>query len=102
MRSQYDLPMKVQGYMIVAEYDGNRLCLDGTNKAARVALRGAEHDQGPVEIPIEDITEVALKSASVFTNGKLVVQTRDGKAYTAHFRRKQQQEWVGLHSLLGI
>lgn len=100
--NDYRAGMQVDGYMIRAEYDGNRLCLDGTNKAAQVALRGGEYDQGPLVIPVEAITEVAFKPASVLSNGKLVVRTRDGKAYQAHFRRKQQQDWERLHQALGI
>jgi hypothetical protein len=94
--------MKVQGYMIVAEYDGNRLCLDATNKAAQVALRGPQWDQGPLILPIEDITEVDLKPASELANGRLTVRTRGGESYVAHFRRKQQGEWARLVDVLGI
>ena len=82
--------VKVQGHGIVAEYDGNRLCF---------APREGEQ---PVIIPVEQITEVALKSASMLAYGRLVVLTRDGQAFTARFRRGQQREWVGLQSLLGI
>lgn len=101
-RPNYPQSMHVDGYMIRAEYDGARLCLDGTNRAAQVALRGPEAGQGPLILPVEDIAAVELKAASVLANGKMVVTTRDGRRYQAHFRRKQQADWDRLVAALGI
>lgn len=94
--------MKIDGYMIRAEYNGELLCLDGTNKAAQVALRGEDHDQGPLMLPVSDIAAVELKPASVLANGRLTVRTKDGRKYSAHFRRKQQADWERLEAALGI
>lgn len=83
------------GYMIEGSWDGEVLKVRGTNKASRVALAGADHDQDVV-VPKSDLTDVSLKDASVLTNGNLCVTTRDGKTYQLHFRRKQQAEFSAL------
>jgi hypothetical protein len=91
----------VDGYMIDVNYDGQTLTVRGKNKAARVALAGADHGEGDVVIPRHEIASATLKDASMLVNGNLVVHTAGGRKYQLHFRRKQQADFEQLAQQLG-
>lgn len=112
------LTMKIDGYMITAEFDGSVLTLHANNAAARAALLGpkslakvADHladKAGDIErrrltvegdevgIPLAAITGVTFKPASMLTNGNLIIETDQGGKYQAHFRKKQGADFEQL------
>lgn len=124
-------PSSVQGYGVVADFDGQTLTLRATNAAARAALLGtkslaavadrfaerAEEQAAArgeqialprlsvagdsIAIPLHAIVSIDLKRANVVTNGNLIVHTADGKKYQAHFRRKQAAGFAALFADLG-
>lgn len=89
----------IQGYMIDVDWDGETLRVHGKNKAARVALAGADHDSDVV-VPRAAIADVTLKDASMMGNGNLRVTTADGTKYQLHFRRKQAEDFRALAAAL--
>lgn len=91
--------MTVEGYLIDVDYDGHRLHVHGRNKAARIALAGADHTSD-VDIPREAIERVEFRNANPVTNGTLTVHTRDGRTYRLHFRRKQREPFEQLADAL--
>lgn len=99
MPAPYTRHMHARGYMLEVEYDGQTLTAEGTTKAARIALRGAEHDQGPLILNRADITQVDHKPASALTNGRLTLHTAGGR-YVLHFRRKQAGAFTELAAAL--
>jgi hypothetical protein len=92
--------MNVHGYMIDAEWDGQTLTVTGSNKAARVALRGEQHGDGPLVVSKEDLALVDFKDASMMVNGKITVTTRDGAKHQLHFRKKQAGDFRTLADAL--
>lgn len=96
------LPMlTAQGYGVTASYDGQALTMEGTNKAARMALAGQHHAAGPVVVDREAISEVTWKPAGRLTNGNLQVFTQDGGRYQLHFLRKHTDDMAALARQLG-
>lgn len=93
--------MKAHGYMIDAEWDGTTLAVTGTTKAAQVALRGQQRNDGPLLVDRAEMALVTFKEASALTNGKLIVQTRSGAKHQLHFRKKQAAEFRELADQLG-
>jgi hypothetical protein len=87
--------VKVTGYGVVAEWDGQTLTATGTNTAGRAALGGQ------VEVLRADIAGAAVKPASGMTNGRLTVTTGDGARHHLHFRKKDQPAWQELAAALG-
>lgn len=92
--------MEFDGYMIKVWWDGTTLRIRGSNKAARVALAGRDHDQDVV-LPRSEIAEARLKNANPLTNGNLIIRTSEGRKYQLHFRRKHQQDFERLAEELG-
>lgn len=92
--------MRAHGYMVDVELTDDALTAAGTTRAARVALRGSEHDAGPLVIPRDSITSVEWKGASALVNGRVTVHHAGGTA-VLHFRRKQQAELEGVAQALG-
>lgn len=82
-------PLRVEGYMIEASWDGETLRVVGRNKAARMALSGENHGEDVV-VTRGHIASVAFKPASALVNGKITVTTIGGQSYQLHFRKKQQ------------
>lgn len=92
--------MNVNGYGVEAEWDGRQLVARGTNKATRVALRGAEHDQGDLVVPAAELASVELREAGKLTNGRLTVHTTGGASYRLNFLRKHAEGFRQLHTEL--
>lgn len=92
--------MQAHGYMIDVELTDDTLTAEGTTKPARIALRGSEHDAGPLVIPRATITSVEWKPANPVVNGKITVHHAGGKAQI-HFRRKQQADMEPVARALG-
>lgn len=88
--------------MIEVEYDGDTLVANGTTKAAQVALRGQQRNDGPVVIARDDIGRVEWKPATALVNGRLTVHTVAGNRYVLHFRRKQAPDFTELATQLGV
>lgn len=94
--------MRVRGYLVEAEWDGETLTARGTNKVSNAALLGEDHAAGEVSIPKEWIASVVLKEPKLFggVNGNLVVTTVEGKRYQLHFRKKSLEEFRALAQAL--
>lgn len=92
--------MKLRGYMIEVEYDGQTLTAEGTNKQAQIALRGQERKLGPVVLDLSEIASVEFKQASPVINGNVIVHAADGKKYQLHFRRKSREQFAELARVL--
>lgn len=92
--------MHLRGYMIEVTLDGETLTVEGTNKPARIALRGIDHDAGPVVLNREQIASVEHKKASALVNGKVTVKTATGEKYDLHFRKKSNDEFEQLAAAL--
>lgn len=90
------------GYGIVAEFDGTTLTVEGNNKAARMALAGKDHGEGPVTISVDQIGEVTWKAAGRLTNGNLTIIETAGKRYQLHFLRKHTEGMEALAQALGV
>lgn len=90
---------QIRGYMVEVEFDGQTLRARGTNKAARVALAGEDHEQDVV-LPRDQIQQVNLKPASMLVNGNLRVTSTAGKTYQLHFRKKQTADFEQLAQAL--
>lgn len=88
--------MRVRGYMIDIELTDDALRVEGTTKAARIALRAHEHGDGPLVIRRAEIAAVDLKRANALANGKLVVTTQDGAKHQLHYRKKSQDDFDAL------
>lgn len=121
--------MKIRGYMVEIEWDGETLKARGTNKASHFALLGQ------TEVDIDDYTNEAesvkghwagvgkalkdgaklpeylilnrgdfsvtkFTAGDPLTNGELTVQTPAGKKYQFHFRRKSNDEFRELFQAL--
>ena len=93
--------MEIHGYMVDVEWDGEELVATGTTKAARMALRGQQHGDGPVRIARDAMASVTIKDASALVNGRITVRTAAGQEYKLHFRRKQAPEFRELAAALG-
>jgi hypothetical protein len=91
--------IEATGHMIDAKYDGTTLTVHGHNKAARIALAGADHDRD-VSIPRDQIANVDWKGASMLKNGRLTVHTTDGRTVVLHFRKKQTDAFSPLRDAL--
>lgn len=87
-------------YGVTATLDGDVLTLEGKNKAARMALAGPAHGDGPVVLRRAEIAEVTLKSASALVNGNLILNTADGRRFQVHFRKKQADDVTRLAEAL--
>lgn len=92
--------MRARGYLIEVELTDDSLIAEGTNKVGQLALRGQQHNQGPLTIPRSEIAGVVLKRASALVNGNLVVRTSSGEKYELHFRKKSQHEFATLAAAL--
>lgn len=92
--------MNARGYMIEVTLTDDALTVEGTTKPARMALRGQDHDAGPLVIPRTQIAGVDHKRASALVNGSVVVQTVDGGRYVLHFRKKSQDDFAALAAAL--
>jgi len=66
-----------------------------------VALLGKEHKDGDLVLGRDQIAEVRLKPAGLFTNGNLILRDTAGRKYQLHFRRKQQPGMAELAQQLG-
>lgn len=88
--------MKVNGYMLEVEYDGHTLTAQGTTKASQVALRGQQHNDGPLILQRADIATVDVRAATRLTNGRVTLHTAGGAKYVLHFRRKQADAFAQL------
>lgn len=93
--------MRLRGYMQEVELTNEALTIEGTNKAARVALRAEEHDRGPLVVPRSEITSVEHKPGNALVNGHITIHTTDGKKAILHFRRKSNAEFAALAEALG-
>lgn len=89
-----------QGYMVEADFDGSTLRMRGSNKAARVALAGEDHEHDVV-LTREQVASADLKDAGMMTNGNLRIRSADGKTYQLHFRKKQADGMKALAAALG-
>lgn len=98
--------MKVSGYLCEAELlDDGTLVMRGTNKAATVALLGAEYGMEGVTEAVVPRGEVAgvenvPPKAGGMVNGHLDVLTREGRSYRLHYRRKDRREFAALADAL--
>lgn len=92
--------MNVRGYMIDVTLDDQALTVEGTTKPARIALRGSEHDSGPVVIRRDQIAGVEHKKAGAMVNGHVTVTTTAGEKYVLHFRKKSNDEFAALAQAL--
>lgn len=92
--------MNVRGYMIDVTLTDETLTVEGTNKPARMALRGDQHGDGPLVIPRADITGVEHKKANALVNGAVTVKTTNGDRYVLHFRKKSQDDFAELAAAL--
>lgn len=117
--------MKVKGYMVEVEWDGQTLRARGTNKASHFALLGPtdvdieEHVQEgqdgyeslqglrdaaratatlPEELVLDadEFTVEKFKPANMLVNGQLVLRTSRGKQHQLHFRRKHNDDFTAL------
>lgn len=93
--------MHLRGYMQEVTLTDDTLTVEGTNKAARVALRAIEAGEGPLVLPRSEIERVEHKPANPMVNGRITVHARDGKKYLLHFRRKSNDEFAALARELG-
>lgn len=89
--------LTASGYGITATFDDNTLTIEGNNKAARIALAGQDHADGPVRVAASEITDLAWKSAGRLTNGNLTVTTGSGKRFQMHFLKKHS---AGMEALM--
>ena len=92
--------MNARGYMIEVTLTDDTLTVEGTTKPARIALRGINHDAGPVVVPRADIASVEHKKANVVINGRVTVRTTAGEKYDLHFRNKSNDEFAALAAAL--
>lgn len=93
--------MDMDGYMVRVSLRDGVLTAEGKNKAAQVALRGEERNQGPVVLPVSDIERVEHKAANALVNGRVTVHATGGRKYVLHFRRKSNAEFAELARALG-
>ena len=91
--------MKVDGYMIEADWDGAVLRVHAKTKAAGIALAGRDH-RDDVVVPRDAIADVAWRGANPMVNGRITVTTAQGPRYVLHFRRKQQAGMQELYDAL--
>lgn len=77
--------------MCQVEYDGRQVVARGTNKASQVALRGQQHAEGDLVVPVGQVASVELREATRLVNGRVTVRTREGAKYLLHFRRKHAE-----------
>lgn len=94
--------MDIDGYMVRVSFDGTTLTAEGKNKAAQIALRGQERNEGPVVVPVDQIERVEFKPANPMVNGRVTVHTTDGRKYLLHFRRKDREAFGELARALGV
>lgn len=114
--------MKISGYMNEIEWDGRTLRARGTNKTSHFALVGgteltdrdkallsdAEQRKKAYTPRVDELVVDAahlevmkFKGANALANGHLQVRdTRDGREYTLHFRRKQAADFQSLRDAL--
>lgn len=94
----------MDGYMTEVTYEDDVLTVRGKNKAARVALAGADHKAGDVVIARNEIASTEYKPSKLggTINGNLIVTTTDGKRYQLHFRKKQQADFEELARALSV
>jgi hypothetical protein len=91
--------MEIHGYLCEVELDDEKLTARGTNKAARVALRGEQHGEGDLVLPRDEVQVVGFKDAGPMINGRLVLES-GGQKYRLHFRKKQAADFAALHRAL--
>lgn len=92
--------MNVRGYMIEVTLTDEALTVEGTNKPSRIALRGEQHDAGPLVIGRGEIVGIDHKKAGALTNGSIAVRTTSGEKYVLHFRKKSNDEFSALATAL--
>ena len=91
----------IQGYMIQVEVSEEALTVTGANKAARIALRGQHHDDGPLVIRRDQIAGAELRDANAMVNGRLTIRTADGTTAKLNFRKKQAPGFRELAAQIG-
>ena len=123
--------MKVNGYMIEVEWDGQTLRARGTNKASHRALMGqtdvdvneyVSEDQSKTDmvkggvaairdthriadelvLDADEFTVEKFKTANPLVNGNLVLRDVRGRRYQLHFRRKHNDDFTALAQALGV
>lgn len=92
--------MQLRGYMIDVTLTDDALTVEGTTRAARVALRGEQRGDGPLVIPRAAIASVEHKRANAVVNGRVTVRTTAGEKYHLHFRKKSQEDFERLADAL--
>lgn len=84
-------------------WDGERLTIEATSTAARVALFGKDGADGQDRVMLgrDDIDQVVYKpGTAMVTNGILKV-TAGAKTYQVHFSRKYRREFADVARELG-
>ena len=78
--------MDIDGYGCHVQYDEHTgvLRARGTNKAAQIALRGQQHAEGELVLPVSDLATVQLRPATRMVNGRLDLHAADGSRYRLH------------------
>lgn len=91
--------MKVTGYMVEAELHDGVLTLRGTTGPGRAALLGADHKDGEVSFPVDQVAGVEFKAPRMggAVNGNLIVTRADGRRFQLHFRKRDTD---GMRALL--
>jgi hypothetical protein len=106
--------MKIEGYGVTCEFDGETLVLSATNLVSRKALLGprslAEPAGGTTEgvrihgnsvvVPISLVTGLKVDQPSALVNGCLTIYTSGGAKYRAHFRRRQADDFASLEAAI--
>ena len=92
--------MRVTGILAEVDFDGTTLTINGKNRAARLQLTG--ESRGVALIPRDQIRHVSFNEASRMVNGKLIVQTVEGRRYEVAFRRGSNEEFRALAEQLGV
>lgn len=93
--------MIAHGYGIQVEYDGTHVVVTGTNKAARIALAGQAHKDGPVVIPVSELAEVIpVREPGALRNGELQLTTTSGATYRLHYLKKHAADMTALRDTL--
>jgi hypothetical protein len=90
----------MDGYMIEVDFDGATLRVHPKNKAAAVALLGAERNSGDLTLARLEIAGVDLKPAKTLSNGCLTVRIHDGRRYQLHTLKKHQADFAALAAAL--
>lgn len=94
-RSRYRSGMRLDGYMVKVTWDGEWLIAEPTNKAARFGLLGPGGKER-LELHRNLLAGVKHTSATLLTNGRVVVSTHEGSSYQLHYRRKAEEGFTAL------